>query len=221
MLTFIKLSYIILSIIKLLEELWLNLEAQLLIAFNAATNLKFHQTEQRLQNIAVQNANTNIGLENISRVAQLNEIVNSVIKSMKLLNHKIVNFVQDNVCGILKRKENFALVKNAKKSLRLKNQVRVFFVHGIVELYGSLNQDNIHIISHCRNGQKQEQKYWLEMISNVNNVVLVVIAYLFIIRFHVIMVAIIPLIILLLYVLLAMQGFIMRNDLKIHKGGII
>lgn len=155
--TFVKLSFIISPITKLLEVLWQHSEGQLLIVFNVVRNLKLHQIEPKVQNIAVQNANINIGwilnMHLMRKAERLNGIVKFVGKSLKLLFHKIMNFVQNVAPGMLKRNQKFVSVHIAENLLKLKNPLKTFVVlgnavvHEIEHLIGRRGKKNLRNVN--------------------------------------------------------------------------
>lgn len=144
---------------------WQHLEGQSLNVFNVIEILRFHHRGQKVQNIAVQNVNINTGLGNLSRVARLSEIVNFVIRNLKLSNHRIMNFVQMNVLEKLREKLDLVSVYIAGNLLKSKNPLKIFVVLGnavvheiehLIGRHGKKNLKNVNIV---------EKNFGLEKIA--------------------------------------------------------
>lgn len=144
---------------------WQHLRDQSLNVFNVVEILRFHHQGCRMQNIVIQNANINIGSGSISRVARLSEIVNFAIKSFKLLNHRIMNFVQRNVRERLKEKLNPVSVLIAENLLRLKGLLQIFAVLGNAELHDKIHQIGQHGQKNLKNVNNAEKNSGLNKIK--------------------------------------------------------
>lgn len=134
---------------------WQHSEGQSLNVFNVIEILRFHHRGYKVQNIAVQNANINTGLESISKMASLSEAAVFVKRNLKLLNRKIGFSVQMNVLEKLKGKLKFAFVPIVENLLRLKELLQIFVVPGnavvheiehLIGRHGRKNLKNVNIV---------------------------------------------------------------------------